>query len=100
MTSLQVSPNPLETQSTIDYSLQQAATVTVKVYNTKGDCVKIWSPRQQSAGSYQLTWNGTDHNGNRLPKGIYVVSLHAVIILLRPQRFSKPLRSLTFVFFA
>ncbi len=77
ITSLTVAPNPLEIQSIIDYSLQHASNVIIKAYNINGDCVKIWNPGQQSTGSYQLTWNGSDHNGNRLPKGIYIISLHA-----------------------
>lgn len=48
----------------------------VTVYDLRGQSVRHLSTyREQAAGDYALTWDGRDHEGKRVPPGIYLVSV-------------------------
>ena len=64
--SLTIFPNPFTTTTTIEYELQQPATVQITVYNHFGEQVSVLAENRQPKGKHQLNWN-TDN----LPAGVY-----------------------------
>ena len=45
--------------------------VTVSVYNLLGQKVKTLVDDNQPAGTYSVTWDGTDDSGGEVSSGIY-----------------------------
>ena len=69
-------PNPFNPSTKINYSLQQAEMVTLRVYNELGQEVATLVNGRQEAGSYNVTFNAG--NGTRsLSSGVYFYRLNA-----------------------
>ncbi len=74
-TSLHISqnyPNPFNPSTTIEYSLPTRTDVQIDVYNLLGQLVVRLVHENQSAGSYQINWDGKDRNGQTLSSGVYL----------------------------
>ncbi len=63
-------PNPFNPSTTIQYSIEQAGMVALKVYNVVGQEVATLVNGRQEAGSYTLTFNA-----NGLSTGVYFYRL-------------------------
>ena len=70
-------PNPFNPVTTIEYSLPKRSRVTIDIFNIQGQKVKTLIDRNQSAGSYSITWDGVDAFGNPAATGIYLYRLQA-----------------------
>jgi C1A family cysteine protease len=68
-------PNPFNPETAIRYSLTQAGTVRLAVYNVLGQEVITLVSRQQPAGEHEVIWNGTDLNGRPVSSGLYFYRL-------------------------
>jgi len=64
-----VYPNPFSNTTTIAYSLQQASTVKITVFNHLGEQV-AFIQKEQSTGKQQVIWEAKD-----LPSGMYYLLL-------------------------
>jgi len=64
-------PNPFNPTTMIQYQLPQAATVSLKVFNTLGEEVSVLVNEHKEAGTYQARWNATT------PSGVYFYRLQA-----------------------
>ncbi len=65
-------PNPFNPQTSIYFSLQEAANVSLKIYNVRGQLVKtLHNDKRLPAGEHQENWNGVNNDGTRVPSGIY-----------------------------
>ncbi len=72
----QNSPNPFNPTTSIDFSLQDDAHVTLKIYNSRGQLVKTLIDEERTRGEQVPTvWNGTDDNNNSCGSGIYFYKL-------------------------
>ena len=65
-----VSPNPFVDNSIIRYHLDEAAQVTISVYNAEGKVMKVLVNKRLNAGTYTQSWNGSD-----LTKGTYLIQV-------------------------
>ncbi len=67
-----VSPNPVNNQSTINYSLNDYSDVSISLYDISGKLVKVILDENQNAGTYNLplSMNGT------IEPGIYFVKMY------------------------
>ncbi|NLP11424.1 T9SS type A sorting domain-containing protein, partial [bacterium] len=70
-------PNPFNPTTTIKYSLPQAETVTLTIYNMLGQKVKDLVNVKQQAGNYSIVWDATDRNGITVPTGVYFYRIEA-----------------------
>jgi Peptidase family C25/Propeptide_C25/HYDIN/CFA65/VesB-like, Ig-like domain len=64
-------PNPFNPNTMINYSIAEAASVKIVVYNIKGEKVKILVDEYQDPKNYQIVWNGTDVNEKKVASGVY-----------------------------
>ncbi|MEO6721972.1 MAG: DUF4331 family protein [Ferruginibacter sp.] len=64
------SPNPFVDNSTVSYRLDEAAQITISVYDVKGNIVKTLVNKNLKPGTYTEKWNG-----GGLIKGIYFVKV-------------------------
>jgi hypothetical protein len=70
-------PNPFNPETQISFNLPERATVSLEVYNVFGQKVRVLINAILPAGSYNLTWDGTDSEGNSLASGVYFCRLSA-----------------------
>jgi hypothetical protein len=70
-------PNPFNPETQISFSLPERASVTLMVYNVFGQKARELIEGTLPAGSYTVTWDGTNDQGNRLASGVYFCCLSA-----------------------
>ncbi len=68
-------PNPFNPETTIRYDLLSYGSVTLRVYDLQGRLVRVLYSCMRGAGSYSVSWNGTDLNGAPVAAGIYIFRL-------------------------
>ena len=70
-------PNPFNPSTTIAFSLPQASSVTLAIYDINGRRVQTLVEKTVPAGNYEAVWDGRDHNGMEASSGIYFYRLQA-----------------------
>ena len=75
-------PNPFNPETWIPYYLADAATVTVRIYNVKGELIRSIDVGKQAAGAYTSRqraayWDGRDDTGQSVASGVYFYQLLA-----------------------
>jgi hypothetical protein len=70
-------PNPFNPTTTISFALPEAASVRLAVYNALGQEVKVLVSSTLEAGTHSVTWNATDHAGQRVSTGLYIYRITA-----------------------
>ena len=70
-------PNPFNPETTIRYNLSDASDVRLQIYNVVGQVVRTLVAERQSAGRYQIQWNGMDDRGVAVSSGIYFYQIAA-----------------------
>jgi hypothetical protein len=68
-------PNPASTNTTIEFNLQAASYVTLKVYDMMGKEAKILLDGFQTSGVQKIVWDTKGDNGLALPAGSYLYEL-------------------------
>lgn len=71
-------PNPFRRGgvTTIEYSVQEACPVAVRIIDAAGRLVKEIK-RNAGPGTNTVIWNGTDEEGRRVPSGVYFYEIRA-----------------------
>jgi hypothetical protein len=68
-------PNPFNAATSIQFSLKDAGTVNLSVYNITGSLVKTIYNGYLAAGSHNLVWDGTNVSGEIVTSGTYFYRL-------------------------
>jgi len=79
---LQNFPNPFNPETWIPYQLAQNASVTVRIYNLKGQSIRTIELGPKTAGTYlakdrAVYWDGRDNVGEKVASGMYFYMLKA-----------------------
>ena len=62
----------------ISFDLGTQATVRIEIYNRTGRLERILEPgRSLGPGRHIITWDGLDHNNERVKSGLYIVVIDA-----------------------
>jgi hypothetical protein len=75
-------PNPFNPETWIPFKLAQDASITINIYDTKGQLVRTVALGNKPAGFYTTKdqaayWNGRDSFGERVASGVYFYTLQA-----------------------
>jgi len=75
-------PNPFNPETWIPYKLAERAKVTIRIYNVKGEAVRIINPGTKLAGVYTTKnkathWDGRTKTGALASSGIYFYQIKA-----------------------
>ncbi|MCF6238586.1 MAG: cohesin domain-containing protein, partial [Candidatus Marinimicrobia bacterium] len=70
-------PNPFNPTTTISYGLPEASEVSIIIYDVKGREVANLVQSSQSAGWYDIQWNGLSNSGNPASTGLYFTRIQA-----------------------
>ncbi len=68
-------PNPFNGTTKIPYRLAVAGPVRLVIYNTLGQPVRTLVEEFQTAGSYEVRWDGRDQQGAAVATGVYLSRL-------------------------
>ncbi len=64
-------PNPFNPETNIRYSISEAATVKIQIYNTRGQLIRTFKKTHENPGYYSAHWDGKDESGRMTGNGIY-----------------------------
>ncbi len=70
-------PNPMSSQTTVQFDLPDASVVKINVYDVRGRRVKTLTNSTMPAGAHTVSWDGTDNQGVRVAQGVYFYELKA-----------------------
>ena len=75
-------PNPFNPETWIPYHLADPASITVRIYNVKGELIRSIDVGQQAAGAYTnrqraAYWDGKNDAGQSVASGVYFYQLLA-----------------------
>ena len=70
-------PNPFNPQTNIKFEISENSFVSIKVYNILGKEITTLVEKEQTPGSYQISWEAKDSEGRMLPSGVYLIRLTA-----------------------
>ena len=73
----QITPNPMNTHTTIKYQLATTQRVSLKVYDIAGQLVRTLATGHEQAGSHEVIWDSRDTRGSKVASGVYFVKLEA-----------------------
>ncbi len=69
-------PNPFRQSTTIDYTVEQAAPVTLDIYDLLGRRIRtLVEAAQQGPGPHRAVWDGRDDSGTPVSSGTYFYRL-------------------------
>ena len=79
---LQNFPNPFNPETWIPYQLSQGASVTIRIYNSNGQLIRILRLGDKNPGIYiakdkAAYWNGRNSLGEKIASGVYYYTLIA-----------------------
>jgi hypothetical protein len=87
-------PNPFNPKTVIAYSLAEASTVTLRIYDILGREVKTLVNATQPQGRYLPTWDGSNNEGGPASSGVYFYRLEAMGISGTSTSFTKKMMML------
>jgi len=70
-------PNPFNAQTTIFYTLPEAAEVCVEIFNLLGQPIKTLVHSKQGPGKYSVVWDGLTNDGYTVPSGVYLYKMQS-----------------------
>ncbi len=70
-------PNPFNPTTTIEFSLNRAADVTLSIYNITGQNVKTLQHGRLRAGTHSYIWDGRNQFSKKVASGTYFYKLQA-----------------------
>lgn len=75
MTIDQNFPNPFNPSTTISFDIVESGDASLKIVNIRGEEVTTLVQGQIQTGSYQVTWNGRNSQGQQVAAGNYLAIL-------------------------
>ena len=70
-------PNPFNPTLNISYTLPEKSSVSISIYNIKGQKITNCSWKEQMEGKHHFSWDGKDRKGKILGSGIYLYRFQA-----------------------
>jgi hypothetical protein len=74
--SLGNAPNPFRDATSFSFTLSEAGTVSLEIFDPRGRLVRVLAAgAYQGTGQGAISWDGRDGHGNRLPAGVYLARI-------------------------
>ncbi|NNE69257.1 MAG: hypothetical protein HKN29_02710 [Rhodothermales bacterium] len=64
-------PNPFSDHLTVEFDLMEPGPVRIEIVDAVGRTHGVLATGMRTAGLHQITWDGRDENGRRMPSGMY-----------------------------
>ncbi len=72
---ISIFPNPFNPNTTIFYEIAATSTVTVNIYNLRGQLVRSFFEGTKAPNRYKIIWDGTTESGNDCGSGNYLIEM-------------------------
>ena len=72
-----ITPNPSRDATQLRFDLRAAETIRLRIHDVAGRLVREIGPLQAPQGLNAVTWNGRNQHGDRVPAGVYLVTMSA-----------------------
>ena len=72
-----VYPNPFNPQTTIKFDIAKTSVTSVKVFDILGKEITTLLEKELTPGSYTISWEARNSNGQLLPSGVYYIRFSA-----------------------
>lgn len=82
----QIYPNPFNSVTTIEYTLNSPGYVRISIFNQLGQRVKVVDNRFRTPGFYKITWSGDNDFGAPVSSGIYFYLLELDKVVIDKER--------------
>ena len=77
-------PNPFNPSTQIAYQIPETGPVSLAIYNTLGQQVRVLVQNSQAPGQYRVTWDGKNEFGREVSSGVYIYRLaHSRGVIIR-----------------
>ena len=70
-------PNPFNPMTTISYSLPEQSTISLTVYDVRGQEITTLQNEVKPPGNYKAQWDGTNQSGGSVSTGVYFCRLQS-----------------------
>jgi len=70
-------PNPFNPHTKINFSLKKGGKTTLKIFNVKGQFVKLLIHEKLLSNDHSVNWDGKDDTGKQVSSGVYFYKLKA-----------------------
>ena len=70
-------PNPFNHTTRIEYQIPNSGSVSLKIYNLRGELVSTLVDEEMAAGYHSVTWNGLTSSGAPISSGVYLYRIQA-----------------------
>lgn len=78
MTLQQNYPNPFNPVTEVSFTLDEDTHAVIDIFDIRGNQIQRLADALFTAGSHQLTWNGTDNQGSPVSSGLYFYRLETL----------------------
>ena len=85
-------PNPFNPTTHIEYSLPQIAHIRLTIIGVLGQFIKTLVDTKQTAGQFQVTWDGTDECHLPVASGIYLCRMEVMDYANSEKNFVKVIK--------
>ena len=69
-------PNPFNPSTWIPFYIPRSGSVSVKIFNVKGELVKVLKEGHLESGLWSVNWDGTNLRGTQVGSGVYFCTLN------------------------
>ena len=73
--SIIISSNTAPLSIIIHFQVEDAGTISIKIYDVAGRLIKTLAADKMDQGSHEVEWNEQDEEGNLVDAGIYILQL-------------------------
>lgn len=70
-------PNPFNPTTTIKFAIPQQGNVKIEVYDIMGRLINTLINKDMNSGTYTVTWDGKNTNGQMVGSGVYLYRIQA-----------------------
>ena len=75
--NLSLSQNPFSSTTSISFEMSEPGITTIEIYDLTGRNVSTLFNGEVTAGKHSVQWDGTNHNGARIPCGLYICRIQS-----------------------
>ncbi len=68
-------PNPFNSRTMVEYSLEAGGSVRLDVVDVQGKLIRVLESGNRPAGKHRVEWNGMDPWGATVTSGVYIIRL-------------------------
>ncbi len=70
-------PNPFTAGTRVYFSVSQSEQVSIRIYDVKGELVRMLIDGRYNSGSHEVIWEGRGDDGREVASGVYFIQIEA-----------------------